>query len=624
MKFFSRKENPISFYTALALVLFMLVSHFLLPKYLVGKYSNELAWDVFTYYIYLPLTFIYHDIGVSDFSIIQGIFDKYNISPTVYQLHKAGTGNWVPIYTLGIAMLYLPFFLIAHVWAHLGGYPPDGFSFPYQFSIATGVLAYVFAGVFVWQKVLLRLFNDKLSALIIFLVVLGTNYFHEAIHDSLMPHAMLFAFYALLLLYTIKWHENPQRKYAIILGLAGGFIVLARGAELFCLLIPVFYGVWNRETLNKKIQLIKKHRSHLGFAVLSAFLVGLPQIIYWIITTKHVVYNCYRQAEGFDLATPHIMEVLFSFKNSWIIYTPLSIFFILSLFYLPWSNKNFAAGIILFIVINFYLMSSWLAWWNGGGFGMRYFVETYPVLSIPFGYLLQRILKSGIFIRTVSFMAIGLFVFLNLFQTWQFTHYIMFHDGRNFEYYKAIFLKTRLTDEARSKLDIQRGYGPTDTFQNPQDYRVRTIGFYNYDEINTTYIDANGTDTSFYLSPPRSFRMSKEYRYSPTLKMRFCDVTSKDHAWVRVSLDYLPVHNMEENPASVIITMDYKGRSFYYRGFDLEKYPYKLNEWNHISFDYLTPYPFSKTKEKLVAYVWHKGDKPFYIDNMHIQAFDRK
>jgi hypothetical protein len=60
-----------------------------------------------------------------------------------------------------------------------------------------------------------------------------------------------------------------------------------------------------------------------------------------------------------------------------------------------------------------------------------------------------------------------------------------------------------------------------------------------------------------------------------------------------------------------------------FRGLDLEKENYKLNEWNHITFEYLTPYPLS-WDDRLTVFVYLRGDKPIRIDNFKVEAFERK
>ena len=57
---------------------------------------NIFSWDVFGYYLYLPLTFIYHDLGIRDVSIVNEIIEKYHNTGTFYQALPAGdTGNMI-------------------------------------------------------------------------------------------------------------------------------------------------------------------------------------------------------------------------------------------------------------------------------------------------------------------------------------------------------------------------------------------------------------------------------------------------------------------------------------------------------------------------------------------------
>ena len=256
-------NNRYSLWLAWGLAFFLLLLHFYLKKYNYDNWTNQLSWDVASYYLYLPFTFIYHDIGIRDFSVLQDLFDKYQFSGTLYQGYMLENGNWVMNYTCGLAYAYAPFFFIAHAWALLGGYPPDGFSFPYQFCISNGVMLYIIAGVFILRKVLLHFLSDKVTFVTLFFMVLATNYFHEAINDELQPHAILFTMYALVLWLTIRWHEKPSRKTAIALAAAMAWSILARPSEILMLIIPVLWNVWDKESLKRKWQLIRQNWTHL-------------------------------------------------------------------------------------------------------------------------------------------------------------------------------------------------------------------------------------------------------------------------------------------------------------------------------------------------------------------------
>ncbi len=602
----------------------ILISHFSLPFYNDYFFTKELSWDIFSYYLYLPLTFIYNDPGITDYSIITNIMETYQNTNTFYQAFKIDNGNFVINYMCGFAMLFAPFFFIGHVWALLGGYAVDGFSFPYQFAVSTGVYVYIIAGIFSLRKLLLRFFSEKVTIITMLFLLLGTNYFNEAVRANLMPHAMMFAFVTFFVRLTFSWHDKPTVLKSLAYGGLFALMVLSRPSELFLIIFPVLLYVWDKDSLVKKLGFYLSNYKGIFFIILGGFIVCIPQMIYWKYVTGNFIFFSYQNTEGFNFFEPHIIESLFSFKNSWIIYTPLIIIPLLGFIILYKRNREIFYGIFMFTVINFYILSCWLAWWNGGGFGMRYFVESYGLLCIPFGFFIQYLSERNLFIRASVYTLMVALLGLNLFQTWQAANYIMPHDQRNFAFYKANLFATSVKEENRRLLDVEREYITNEVLKNEGDYNSRSIGYFNFESVHTSPYNESYRDSTYAYSPPFSYRLDAENPYSPGVKIPFGHVTEKDHVWIRVSLKYFPVKDFKENPAAIIVTMEYTGRNFYYRTLEFSDQIYELNKWNSVSFDYLTPYPFSYKNEKIVTYVWLKGQDPLYIDDLNIVALERK
>jgi len=597
--------------------------HVYLRKYYYASWSNQISWDIVSYYLYLPLIFIYNDIGMKDFSVIQNLFDTYKFSGTFYQAFMHDNGNWVMNYTCGFAYLYTPFFFIAHLWAKLGGYPADGFSFPYQFCISNGVMLYVILGVFVLRKVLLKFFSDKVTFLTMFFMILATNYFHETINDSLQPHAMLFTCYALVLWFTVSWHEKQDLKSAVGLACVMAFSILARPSEILMLLIPLLWQIYDKESLKRKIELLQKKISHILIMLACGLLIALPQMIYWKLNTDHFVFFSYKNTEGFDFLKPHIFKVLFNFKKSWFVYTPFILFPIISVFALRKNYLPAYYAVLIFFLANFYLLSSWAAWWNGGSFGMRYFVQSYAVMALPFGFMMKNLLekKALKYLLTIIFL---LCIFLNLFQTWQYVSWIIPADRMTRAYYKAIFLKTKVTEQDRWLMEVERSYGDTESFVNPSEYRKKLIGCFDFDSLNSAFTDAKFLDTSYYQSKPHALRMNKDILYSPALEIPLNSITGKDHVWIRVTLSFYPPEDLKHNPASLVIHMRHDNRLDYkYRAFALAKVPHELNRWNRAIFEYMTPFPYRES-DILKVYIWMRGEKNLYFDDIIIEAFEKK
>ena len=105
-----------------------------------------IGWDVSGYYLYLPAIFIHHDLKELRFH--EQLLREYGPTPDFQQAfrHQA-SGHYVMKYTAGMAVQYLPFFLVAHALAKPLGYPADGFSHPYQLAILAGSVLMAVVGL---------------------------------------------------------------------------------------------------------------------------------------------------------------------------------------------------------------------------------------------------------------------------------------------------------------------------------------------------------------------------------------------------------------------------------------------------------------------------------------------
>ena len=619
------KSTSRSLVVAWLVVFAILLAHVLNPRTTDGHYKRELTFDTFSYYLYLPSTFIYDDVEMVKQDTLRALFKKYEPSPTFYQIYQIENGNWVPNYTCGLAIVWSPFFAIAHTWASMSeSYPADGLSFPYQFCMAIGTILLILPGIFFTRKVLLKYFNENVTSITMLLLVFGTNYFHEAFDDYLQPHALLYTGYAILLWLTIRWHETFERKYAIYAGFLMGIMILMRPSEILCVFIPVLWNVFDKASFKDKIQYVKAHFSHVIYAAIAAFIVVIPQLLYYKTVTGDFIFFSYQRTEGFDFTHPHIWESLFSFKKSWFVYTPIIVFPLFGIYLLKKRKKEGYYPILIFTVLNFYLLCSWAAWWNGGSFGMRYFAESYAILAFPFAVLINTLTTSNRILKYSVYTIMILCSALNLFQTWQYVNWIIPADRMNWAYYKRIWLKTEVTPEDRSYMEVERSIGETEGFTNEQDYNRRSVGFYDFERVNSSAIDQNRCDT-FSLSKPYSYRYGANEEWGITYEIPYDHLVSedKDHNWVRVSFDYFAGADVKENPASVVINMPHGDYLLKYRCFDLEKMPFTPNAWNHVVLNYMTPFPYL-TSDKIQIYLWHRGKKDFFIDNLHIEAFEKK
>jgi hypothetical protein len=413
-------------------------------------------WDAFGYYIYLPSLFIYHD--CTSLHWLDSIDATYKVTGgNGWQAMKADNGNYVFKYLGGVAIMEMPLFFIGHAAAKMLHFRQDGFSPPYQFALAFGIIVYCFLSCLLLRKVLLKFFNDGTVAITLCMLCLATNFIQYAAVDSGQSHAYLFMLYVLIVWVTVMWHQQPRLHWALAMGLLVGLASASRPTEAIMLFIPLFWGTQTKDDARAKKLLLKRNKSHIVFAVLGGFLGVLPQLIYWKITSGSFLFDV---GSKWDFLKPHF-NVLFGWEKGWFIYTPITLFFVIGMFFM--KQFPFRKSVLWFCFLNIYIIIAWHDWRYGGSFSTRALVQSYPLFAFPFAALTDKILK----IKWAKLPSLILFVFLlflNFFQTAQYDTTVLHFNDMNFNYYRRIFLNPHPSPEVMSLLDVP------DFLGNEKDY----------------------------------------------------------------------------------------------------------------------------------------------------------
>ena len=256
MKNSSQQRISLAVFSLLSLSI--IINRLLLPRFNTNDILSIISWDVFGYYLYLPAVFIHHDLGITNFQWVQDILNTYHPTIGFYQAYPGPEGDFIMKYPMGLAIMYSPFYFLGQVMVQFTSYSHDGFTLPYQLSIAIGGLVYTVTGLWFLRKILLHFFTDGVAAFTLLIIVAGTNYFQLTAFDGAMPHNYLFTLFALIMWFTIQWHARPGWKYAIFLGLSCGLATLIRPTAIIIALVPLFWGIWGSNALHEKISLVKK------------------------------------------------------------------------------------------------------------------------------------------------------------------------------------------------------------------------------------------------------------------------------------------------------------------------------------------------------------------------------
>ncbi len=608
------KKAGLSFVVLMALFVIIVILRFVYPP------DNALTWDVFGYYLYLPSKFIYHDLDLVNQAWLNEIIQKYHTTETLYQAYIAPNGQWVIKYSMGMAVMYMPFFFMSGLVAKISGFPVDGFSMPYQYGLSIGGLVYTIIGLYFFRKILLKYFNDKTTSLLLILTVLGTNYIHQATGGNLAPHNFLFSLFAAAVWFAIKWHETPKKRYMVLMGLTMGMIMLVRPNEGVCLLVPVFWGVYDRKSLFDKFKLINEHKIQIVLGIICFVIVLLPQFYYWKRQTgSYIFYSYLNPNEGFDWLRPHIGNFLLSFRKGWLIYTPLAILSILGLIPLYKKRKDLFFPVIIYFIVSLYIVSSWSCWWYAGGcYSQRAIVSSYVLLALPLGFLIEWINSLNSFKKVLLYLIFTFLLLLNLFQYWQFYNGILKGYNMTGKYYGAIFGKTRIPEGAESLLLVNRGFNMNETMPNPNQFSKTFLGYFDFSHVNPSEpanLVKDIKDTSSYCLMMDSVSM-----YSPGVYVKYKNITGEYYAWIKVRIRFLlPEAYNEPNPL-IVVTFLHEKLCYQYFTKELKYEDGKKGLWQDFSVDYLTP-EVRDIEDTLQAYIWHRGKSPVYIKNLIIEAY---
>jgi hypothetical protein len=356
---------------------------FFYPRWQQSKTEATISWDVAGYYTYLPAFFIYNDYAVCSFR--DSLNQQYQSSYDDGHLVPQTNGNNIIKYPSGQALLMTPFFLVAHAYCKLSStHAADGYSFPYQLCIGIGFLLYAFLGLHFFRKLLLFYFSDAVVTVTVLIIGIGSNWLNYASIDQAMTHSPLFLFYALLLLQVRKYYANPNANHAIKIGLIAGLMTLMRPTEILCLLLVALWGVDSWQALMDRCKFVFSHYKHVMILALCFAIPICIQLAYWKSISGHWLVYSY-STQGFNWFHPYFKKFLGSYRCGWLRYTPIMCFGFLGMLPLLLRKHKNAIAIILFCLINTYIVCCWDIWWFGG----RAMVQSYVAFGFAFAALVQ-------------------------------------------------------------------------------------------------------------------------------------------------------------------------------------------------------------------------------------------
>lgn len=398
--------------------------------------KNRIIVDAPSYYTYLPALIIHKDLKLN----------YIDTKPAFYKnkvwYYKIEEDKKLIKHPMGISVALSPFFIAGHLIAKMTGAVQDGYSMTYQNSVSIGVLFYLFIGLYFLRKILLEYFSEKITAITLIAIVLGTNLLWYSSFEGLMPHAITFSVWCLAMYSFFKWLKTSERKFILYFSALFGLIVLIRPLSIVAILYFIIIGIYAKGGLKPFFDFIKLNLKAVIVGVVLAFIIAFLQLIYWKYATGKWLYDVYMD-EHFVFSSPQILPFLFSFRKGVFIYTPILIFVLFGLKTFYKTNKGIFWSTVILMSVTIFLLSSWWAWSYGICWGMRPMIDYYALLSLPLAAGFQSALNRPRIFKLFFVGIIFLLICLNLFQTWQYKKGLIHYDDMSKEAYFKGFFQTK-------------------------------------------------------------------------------------------------------------------------------------------------------------------------------------
>jgi hypothetical protein len=577
----------------------ILITWCILAFFRFNPYPDKpISWDVLGYYLPIASTVIHQDPLLTNSQWLVQLNEEEKLTGTLYQLTTAPDGRKMYFFFFGWSYCYAPFFALGHWAAIIFDFEVNGFSPPYQIALMMGGLVYIAIALWFWRKILNHFFDDRVTATTILIIAIGSNFISQTSIDNLSTVNLLFTLLSILVWNTIQWYKNLEGKNLVFILVAWILMTLIKPSEILVALIPIF---WKVEWLSPRTYLtaFRLALSQPKALILGGILVLAllsPQMIYWKVMTGSWIFDSYQNPGiGLDLASPHIMEVLFSFRKGWFLYTPIMVLCCVG-WIRYWKLHARAAGVFgLYFLVSFYIAASWSEWWYGGSFSQRPLVTMYAILSLNFAAVIHYLQNKRVVIKILASVFICCLIGLNQFQWWQFRVGILDPYRTTSGFYRAIWLKTSVDPSLDSLKLVRRDFEGKSTFDSAN---------YTYRELSSVVFEKD-------MSP---FITDEWYNEAEFV---FEDLTTKDHVYLRANCTIQCYCSLDSAPLFVFFSK-HKG-----------VYGYLARPFSHTNeigllngeFMYMSP-EMRNTKDKIGYQIWNRFKVPFRLIDSQITLFE--
>ena len=349
---------------------------------LCGVTGPEFRADTGSYFVYLRSLAFDHDLDfANDWTLLR--------QPPAASLRTV-TGHVSNMQTVGPALLWSPFYLMAHAYVRMGNalgfasWPGDGVSVPYRRAPALGTITAVVLALFLLRRAMARQFTPGLALLAVAAAVLSSPIVYYTLVVPGMAHGLAFALAAALVFAVVRVGDSSSARGWLLVGALLGLLVLVRtqAAVMVLFVLPTAIVAWRTRRVGSRI---------LALSACLALVLVTPQLLAW-----KAVFGAYftvPQGPGYlNWSSPHLGDVLFSANHGLFAWSPALVLGLIGLVLHLRRDPRLAAGALLAFAALAWTNGSVADWdWEGGdAFGARRFDVAVPLFAVGLAAFAQR------------------------------------------------------------------------------------------------------------------------------------------------------------------------------------------------------------------------------------------
>jgi hypothetical protein len=575
---------------------------FIFFKHPANSWERVINSDGKGYYAYLPAIFIYHDL---DYKFIEYYEDKYYPpDKLVFKEFRIETkGGIVNKCFPGLAIIWLPFFLIAHLLSYFLGFETDGYSILYQYAIAFSALFFLWLGCRFLFNFLIRInATPKLAAFITLLIGLGTNLIFYTIIEGSMTHVYSFALVTLFLYSTFRLFNEENGKWFLLSVFLFSLIVLIRPFNGLMILLAPFLFYLSVSPGGSFLKIVLNIKNLLSGLAIMIIMFSIPLLLWYSHTGQWIVYSY--GDEHFNFTDPHFFSILFSYNRGWFVYTPIAFLSMAGFAGLFKENRKSFFWLLGFLLIFTFISSCWWMWYYASKCGQRIFVDFLALVGILLLYLFRWIKEKNI-LRNGMTLLLFLLLGLNLVQFYQHSRWIFPSVDINRKIYWNAFFSLH----------------PVARVNIPDEIIINRKTLFNDMEKNSGWMNEGTISSALAFSSNHSSLITRSQPYSIGFATKLDSLFTTKNKVIRITA--MVLSHGRNSGASMVADFGTPEKSLNYMAFFLEPFV-RPGKWTKVETAFYVPGDLPDHINVKIYFFLPPGSVPLFIDDMTIDFLSLK